>query len=713
MKHRSWIKSGAALTLIILLSWAYLFTPQAFFSLNDRLRDYLFLTRGELPKSDRVVIVDIDERALSQYGQWPWPRIVFADLLTKLRDAGAGIIGLDIVFAEADRSSPHRIASQIQGNTAILEDYDRVLADAFATTPTVGGYVFTFDDHEHAGEDAPMVPAAFIENGFGSNVNIIRPDGVILNFDKLQEQLYSSGFFNNLPDEGGMIRRVPLVMRYDGMLYPSLVLEMIRIYQDVSRVYIDGDQAGVEQVRLGDITIPTDASGRLIVNFRGPGKHFRYISAADILNDKIKPEDIAGKFVLIGTSAVGLYDLRSIPYDSNIAGVEVHANVLDNILTGDFLYGPSEIRLYDLFIIAGIVVIVFMLLAYIDSWLMLPVVVGLFYLLFKASLYMVFSMGIVLNLLFPLLAFVLSIVVSLSIDYIIAARQREAIKRMFAKKVSQAVMDDLLKNGDADILKVRDAEVTVFFSDIRGFTGISESIGSSQRLVELLNRYMTPIVEEIAQSEGTVDKFIGDAIMAYWNAPITMPDSADKAVESALHQIELLDRMNVGLHKEFGVSLQIGIGIHTGMVTVGEMGSTGRSDYTIIGDSVNLASRLEGLNKVYGSSIIISEATKKALQKTYTLRSLDLVRVKGRQEAVEVFEVIASGAMPGQDDELTAYALALEHYRKAELMEALRQFRLLDDRYAKRLYSLYLERCQYYLQHPDVAFEIVHTMEGK
>jgi len=702
------IKSSAALILALLLSWAYLFIPQTFFSFNDHLRDYLFNIRGELPKSDRIVIIDIDETSLKQYGQWPWPRSVVSDLITKLSDADAGIIGLDIVFAEPDQTSPHRIASKIKDNTANLDNYDLVLAKTLSATPTVGGYIFTFEENEQ--DKVPLIPTVFIEKGLQHNHSMLQPKGIILNIDLLQEKLYSSGFFNNIPDAGGMIHRVPLIMRYNSMVYPSLVLEMVRIYSRASKVEIYGDEVGVEKIKFADHTIPTDHAGRLIVNFRGAGRHFKYISAADILNGNFDIKEIAGKFVLVGTSAVGLSDLRSIPFDSTIPGVEVHANTLDNILTGDFLHEPFDAVVYDLLILWSIVFVLTLLFSYLSSWLLLPVAIAVGFLLFNMFFYLLFDLGIVLNLLFPLLAFVSTLILSVSIDYIVTSRQREVLQNIFAKKVSKAVMDDLIKHGNDEILKVRDENVAIFFSDIRGFTQISETIGSSQKLVAMLNRYMTPIVEEIANSEGTVDKFIGDAIMAYWNAPNQVENYADKAVTSALEQIKILKQLNVQLDQEFGVMLDIGISIHTGLVTVGEMGSVGRSDYTIIGDNVNLASRLEGLNKLYGTSIIISADTKNKLHETYTLRSLDLVRVKGKKEAVEVFEVMPLEGEMKRDEELHAYKTALKTYRYGKIKKAYTLFKALEKEYGCKLYRLYLQRCQEYLEDPQKLFDPVHTM---
>lgn len=702
------IKGSAAIILALLLSWAYLFMPQTFFSLNDKLRDFLFIIRGELPQSERIVIVDIDEAALKQFGQWPWPRNIVADLLNRLSDAGAGIVGLDIVFAEPDQTSPHRIASKIKCNTGDLENYDLILARTFATTPTVGGYVFTFEENNE--KNTPLIPAIFLEKGLQNNSSILQPKSVVLNLNLLQEKLYTSGFFNNTPDEGGMIRRIPLIMRYDGIIYPSLVLEMARMYSGIANVEVSGDEDGVEKINFGDFTLPTDHAGRLIVNFRGPGRHFHYISAADILNGNFDTKEVAGKFVLVGTSAVGLFDLRSIPFDSTIAGVEVHANALDNILVGDFLYEPSNVIIYDLMIIWGTIFILVFLFSYLSSWLLLPAAAAVAFILFEGFFHALFDLGIVLNLLFPLLAFMTTLIVSVSIDYIIVSRQRENLKRIFAKKVSKAVMDDLIKSGNEEVLKVRDAYVTIFFSDIRGFTGISETIGSSQKLVAMLNRYMTPIVQEIANREGTIDKFIGDAIMAYWNAPVHVENNADKAVTSALTQVKILESLNEELDKEYNVKLSIGIGIHTGRVTVGEMGSIGRSDYTIIGDNVNLASRLEGLNKVYGTTIIISADTKAQLHQNYTFRSLDLVRVKGRHEAVEVFEVMPSSENEKRNDEFRRYETALKHYRNSEIKKAYALFQQLTEDNTCKLYHLYLERCQEYLGHPEKPFDPICTM---
>ena len=662
----------------------------------------MFIIRGELPTSQRVVIVDIDEKSLQEYGQWPWSRDTLSKLFYTLSDAEVGVIGLDIVFAEEDRTSPHRFDAR-------LENYDALLAKTVQETPVIGGYVFTFEPTDE--RRTPMIPAVFIEKGMQKDT-ILEPEGIVLNIEILQDAMYSSGFFNNTPDEGGMIRSVPLLMKYDGVLYPSLVLEMIRVYSAESRVVVHGDSAGARALSFGEYEIPLDRVGRLALNFRGGSKHFRYISAADILKGNFDAESLQGKFILVGTSAMGLFDLRSIPFDSAIAGVEVHANALDNILIGDYLEKPADIVIYDLIIIWIIVFLFLSLFSLISSWLIIPTAVLLLYALFELFFRLLFEYGMMLNLLFPLFAYSLTLLIAVGLDYIIASRQKEEAKRMLGKKVSPAVMEYLLKHSNEDLVASKEVEATIFFSDIRSFTTISEKIGSPDRLIRLLNTYMTPMVQNIVAHKGTIDKFIGDAIMAYWNAPIKVSNHADRAVQSALEQIEMLVAINSKIQTEYDVTIAIGIGLHTGVVTAGDMGSEGRSDYTIIGDNVNLASRLEGLTKQYGAEILISHATFLALKDHYKIRSIDLVEVKGKSEAVEIHEVLSSNK-DISDDVLKRYENAIVLFRTAKLDAAFKEFELLQQQTPTRLYSFYMKRCREFLDDPQREFTPILKMSTK
>ncbi|MEN8147686.1 MAG: adenylate/guanylate cyclase domain-containing protein [Campylobacterota bacterium] len=700
----------AALSLMMLLSSAYLFLPQTFFSLDNRLRDFLFLLRGPIPASSDIVIIDIDDKSLKAEGQWPWSRNKVAELIKNLSEAEAGIIGLDIVFSEADKSSPHAVAADLQCAQKDLENYDTILAEAVASTPTIGGYFFTFEKSELS--RAPFIPAIFIEKGGSSQEYIITPDNLVLNIPAIQDAFYSSGFFNNTPDEGGMIRRVPLLMRYKGTLYPSLSLEMIRIFSAAKRVIVTNSVTGVETITMGNLQIPTDRFARLMVNFRGESRSFDYISATDILSKNFNSEDVAGKFVLLGTSAVGLADLRATPFDTVMPGVEVHANVIDNLLHQDFIALPENTVLLDLLLIVTTVALVITLLSLLNVWFILPLFIATLYGLYLFYMEMLFSQGLVLNILFPSAALVLSFMAALLLDYIINLRQKQLVMAVFAKKVSKDVMNDLIENSSDTLLTPRNKEVTVFFSDIRSFTEISEKLADPERVITMLNTYMTPMVETVTRHQGTVDKFIGDAVMAYWNAPTEIQNHADKAVTAALQQLRLLNKLNLKLKERFDIQIDIGIGIHTGEVTIGEMGSIGRSDYTIIGDNVNLASRLEGLTKIYGVSLIISSQTKSQLTLDFQTRALDIVKVKGKEEAVEIFEVF------GQDkevssDEMRRYESALSFYRAKKIEEALGAFESLQQDFASPLYELYIERCQHAIDVGVGTFDTVTTMHTK
>jgi adenylate cyclase len=705
------LKLLIALLLALSLTWAYLFIPQSFQSVDSRLRDFLFLIRGELPKSDKIVIVDIDEKSLDKLGQWPWQRDVVAALLYKLTQAGAGVIGLDIVFAEEDRTSPHRFATKFPKLASKLENYDEVLAKCFAQTPVVGGFSFLFHEKNEE-QHTPNIPAVFVEKGLKENNEIPVPDGIVLNIPILQNAMQTSGFFNNIPDLGGMITHVPLIMKYDGIIYPSLALEMYRAMMGKQVVKIVGDDIAVDHILIGDKKIPTDLAGRLVLNPRGPQKHFRYISVVDIFEDKFDKKDIEGKFVLIGTSAMGLFDIRSIAYDNAIPGVEVHANVIDNILVGDFLHQSADARNYDLIIIWLVAFATVLLFAFISSTLILPFALLIGYGLFELFYTLLFDYSMVLNLLFPMVAFILSIVISLMVDYIISSRKEQEAKRMLGKKVSPAVMNFLLENSKDDLVKSREVEASVFFSDIRSFTTISEKIGSPDRLISMLNEYMTPMVDSIINHKGTIDKFIGDAIMAYWNAPLQIENYADMALKSAIEQIEMLQKINESITPKYDVTINIGIGIHTGLVTAGDMGSQGRSDYTVIGDNVNLASRLEGLTKQYGANILITKATYDKLKGSYKIRPIDLVEVKGKSQAVEIFEVICNNK-DISNEELERCNKGIVNFREGKVQEAHTIFTALNQERVCVLYEMYIHRSQYYIDNPDIPFSPILKMTTK
>jgi len=732
----------AGIVVAILTSIAYLIMPAKFIALDNQIRDNIFLVRGFLEPSKEVVIVDIDEKSLKQLGQWPWKRKYFAQILQNLSDAGAGIIGLDIVFAEYDNSNPTTVLKELGLDTTGVEDYDKILADTVAATPTILGYIFiTGDDGIEPGE-APDIPAIFIEKNKTEENFVLHAKRAVLNVPITQDSAYSSGFFNTIPDDdSGIIRSVPLIMEYDGVIYPSLSMEMIRIMTEASKVYVNYEEGiGVQSVQSGDLNIPTDSFGRLFVNYRGPAYTYPYISAADIYNNDFKPEDVAGKFVLIGTSAAGLMDLRATPYENVYPGVEVHANVIDNILTGDFISKPSWVIAADIALIFLVAIILSVLLGR-QSAFMTLVVLGVVMLIeFSFNYYMLFYEGIALNLLFDIVILsILMYIVSMVLNYFLETKQKNMIKGKFARKVSPSVMEDILKHPDEASFDGAEREITVFFSDVRGFTNISEAMGDAKVLIKFMNDIMEPMTEIIISENGTVDKYIGDAIMAYWNAPQNVPDHADRAVIATLRQLHALKKLNEDLRAKVEYAnvvnmadknnidiVDIGIGLNSGVAIVGEMGSSGRSDYTVIGDPINLGARLESLCKFYNSRLNISNFTKEKLTGNYIYRFLDLVTVKGKSVPIEIWQIhdyadseetLYYSSMKELVEEIEYYHKAIELYKAAKFVDALEIFKEINGWEHKsnlKVYDIYIERCEHYIEQPPKDFNgvFVHTTKG-
>ncbi len=724
--------------LSTLLSTAYLYMPTYFQSLDNRVRDFYFNFRGAQNASDDIVIVDIDEKSIKELGQWPWERDKVARIITNLSDSGAGIIGLDIIFSEADKTNPKRLAKVWGMDASKMPDYDLMLSQTIATTPTILGYVFDFDVNNT--NEAPLIPAIFVEKAKPDREFLPVASGVLTNLEIIQESGYSSGYMNNIPDDMGIIRSVPLLIKYDLMLYPSLSLEMYRIATSSTKVVTTYSEGGVENIRVGEQDISCDRFGRLYLNFRGPFKSYRYISAVDVYNNSVDKKFIKGKFILIGTSAYGLMDLRATPMDSVIAGVEVHANMIDNLLNNDSLRKPVWAELADLLAIVTIsFIIVFIYSRFSLALLSLIFAISFFGLLYL-NYYLLFSQYIILNSIFPLFASFFSLVGVLGVKYLFESRQKDIIKGKFASKVSASVMEDILNHADSSSLDGDEKEITVFFSDIRGFTNISEAMGNAKSLIKFMNEIMEPMTEIIIDEKGTVDKYIGDAIMAYWNAPISIENHADRAVHASLRQLHELKHLNAMLRsnpefdrvtkmadKNHIPIVDIGIGLNSGVAIVGEMGSKKRSDYTVIGDPINLGARLESLCKYYNSRLNISNFTKSKLKGAYIYRFLDLVTVKGKAKPIEIWQIHNFDSDDSEPlfystkeellKELDSYHKAIELYKAQKFEDALLIFERLNRleyRSNLKINGIYIDRCKHYIEMPPKNFDgvFVHTTKG-
>jgi len=697
------------IVFMLVLNFAF---PRVFQTLDDTFRDYMFLQRGASAQSHQVVIVDIDEKSLAALGQWPWGRDTMATIIQHLKLAGADVIGLDILFSEPDRTSPSNITKKYQLAMPNTIDHDQMLADAITSANVVLGYFLNFTQAINT-EQYPNVSANIWEEAHTQGATL-KATGVLLNIDQIQNSTPYNGFINT-NYESGMVRVAPLVIKYNDILFPSLALEMYRVHQAVEDIAVRYNPVGIDSLEL-DRKFLTDTQGRLHINYRGPDHTFTYVSAVDAYHNTFKPADIRNKAVLIGTTATGLHDLRVTPFDDAFPGVEVHANILDNLIVGDYLYQPLwATMLADPLMVIGIIFMIRLFFSHFSApYLVLALaftltgVYGLYY-------WILFEFHIILNNFYPLVSVILMFFALLVINYIYIDLQQRHIREKFAKKVSIAVVEDILQHNHTDILAGVERNISIFFSDIRGFTSISEAL-SAKEVINLLNIYMTPMSDIIMHRQGTIDKFIGDAIMAYWNAPKDVIDHPDQAVLTALEQLQTLAQVNQTLQERFQISVDIGIGINSGLAVVGEMGSTGRSDYTVIGDMVNIASRLEGLNKLYGTRIIISENTLNGLKGTYILRELDYVTVKGKAEPIAIYEVIGQGhAAPDLARELAAYHTALQHYRAGDFATAGQCFEaLLAQATQSILYQTYIQRCQQFMQTPPaLPFDYAHSIASK
>ncbi|GAX86959.1 adenylate cyclase [Lebetimonas natsushimae] len=674
----------------VLIVFLYLLNPIILDSLNKKITDTFFYLKGNEPTSNLVTIVDIDEKSLSKFGQWPWERKIIAKIVKNLTKASVGIIGYDIFFPEHDRNKKN----------------DYIFAKSLQNSPSILGLMFYFDKNITK-NTLPNIPAIFIQRNFEKEF-LPEAQGYLANIPGLQKSVYSSGFVNMVPDNDGIVRYVPLIIKYNDNFYPSLAFEMYRLSQGISKITINYTPVGIDNIHLdNNQTIKTDRFGRVFINYRGKRGKFNYISALDVYNNTFNKNLVKNKFVIIGTTSAGLFDLRATPYESVFPGVEIQATLLDNLLKNDILSKPENKEIINIAIILIVTILSAFIIYRFSAIKAITAIIILIALIYYGEYYLFRKHLIVLNTFYPLFSIVITSFVLTTINYFFEYKNSLLIKNAFAKKVSPNVMEELLQNP-TDILAPKEKEITIYFSDIRSFTTISETLKDPKKVIEMLNEYFTPMANLIIKHEGTIDKFIGDAIMAYWNAPKNVLNHEDKAVSCAIKQIKFLKKINKKIYETFKVNIDIGIGINTGIATIGEMGSKGRADYTIIGDSVNLASRLEGLNKFYHSHIIISEFTKKKLKKDYTIRELDTVYVKGKNEPITIYEVIDFGKK-----DFNEYNKALYLYKNAKFKEAKKIFEKLYKHNKDYIYMLYIKRCEEYIKNPPKTFNGIYKFTTK
>lgn len=601
-------------------------------TLDAKWIDNYFFIRGPVSPAGEVVLVAIDEKSINRIGRWPWPRSVMAKGVEKLSEYGVKALGFDITFSEPSPEDATLAAALKKTPNAILGYF-------FYTTPqeAEAAHLSAKEEREN---DRSIFPSRLALSSKQLETSGEKVYGVQTNVPEIAQAVpeQRQGFFNVFPDRDGVIRKVPLILAYKGNFYPSLALQATSLAAGFSPLPLLNEEGILEGLALGEKKIPLNARGELFINYRGGARSFPHISMADVLNGSVPKEALKDKIVLVGSTAVGIYDMRVTPTESVFPGIEVSANAIDNILKGDFIVSNTATQMisFGLILLTGMAlglviprlhavggVFVFVLLTFV-------LMAGGYSLFLKG--YLIHNMGAVLN-----GAFVYGGITIYR--FFTEEKERRKIKRTFQHYLSPDVIKVLLEHPEQLKLGGDRKELTVLFSDIRDFTTKSEKL-PPEKLVRLLNEYLTEMTDVIFQYKGTVDKYVGDAIMAIFGAPLAQEDHALRATFTALEMKEHLEKRRGEWCTKYGIDdLRIGIGINTGPMAVGNMGSEKRFNYTVVGDAVNLASRLEGLNKEYGTTIIISEAHYKKVKDHVTARELGTVRVKGKEIETKIYEL--------------------------------------------------------------------------
>lgn len=678
---------------------------------------------------NRIVIVDIDERSLTAEGRWPWSRNKVAGLVEDLFEKyETALVAFDIVFAEPDDSSglsvlerlandefaeDDKFRAQVQMLQSSL-DYDGLLAETIQKYPVILGYYFNFaTGNEEVSKIGVLPEPAFVKGTFkGKRIEFYTADGYGGNLPQLQSSAFGGGHFNPVPDRDGVLRRVPMLISYDGAYYSSLALEIARKIlgeKDVVPVFEKplfggGGYLGLEWLRVGAKQIPVDRKISALVPYRGRQGSFPYVSATDILNGNADPSILKGATVLVGTTAPGLLDLRVTPVGKTYPGVEVHANLLAGIIDGTIKQLPeytlgAEVLLLVLFglIMAMLVPILSPFGATIATGLLLLGYIGFNFFIWAVG---DFVLPVASGVMMLLTMFTLN----MSYGYFIETRGKRELTGLFGQYIPPELVDEMALAPTDYSLEAESKELSVLFSDVRGFTTISEGLNPKE-LAELMNLFLTPMTGVIHEKRGTIDKYMGDAIMAFWGAPISEDAHAKLALEAGIEMVNKLEDINKKFAARGWPEIKIGVGINTGMMNVGNMGSEFRMAYTVLGDAVNLGSRLEGLTKGYGVMLLVSESTKDAVPE-YLFREVDKVRVKGKDKPVAIFEPIClkSELDKAWKDELKLYREALRFYRAQEWdMAEMNFLNLQKMSRSPNLYKVYAERVALYRKEPPGA----------
>lgn len=620
------------LLITLAMSGIMLLKPPFLETFEAKLLDYRFKLRGPLKPPENIVIAAIDEKSIERLGRWPWSRDMLARLIRKLDEGGAEIIVLDIVLSETERNDPLLSSAMREAGNVILP----VVFDFEKKAPLVKNDLFLSYSFS-----AVNNPERFNE------YNPIASAQVLLPVPSLLKSAMALGHIDIIPDNDGTLRWEYLVVDYYGYLYPSITLQAAACYLGIpqDKVVLDA----TESVNLGRRIVPTDRWGRALINYYGAEQTFKYLSISDILDGTAGPDKLKGEIVLVGATALGIYDLRVTPFSANMPGVEKDASVIASMLDNRLLKKVSVYGNLALLLMSGItaafIIPRFKAAGAAGS-------AGLFFVLILASGYFQFvQRGLWVTITYPLLNVLLIFVSVTGYNYAREEKYARTIKAMFSSYVTERVVNELIKNPDMAKLGGERREITILFSDVRGFTSFSEK-HTPEEVVSILNEYLGAMTGVVFRWEGTLDKFIGDAILAFWGAPMHQQNHAELAVQCALDMVSTLQQLRQKWLSEGKPALDCGIGINTGEVIVGNIGAEGKKmDYTVIGDQVNLGSRIESLTRKYNVHILMTEFTLDRIRDkiedgtiaNVSAKGLERVVVKGKENPVEIYELASLG----------------------------------------------------------------------
>jgi adenylate cyclase len=715
-----------------------------FGSLENKAIDFRFNIRGSRTPQAPIKLVAVDEKSLKEVGQWPWPRATHAKIIRLLKEAGAKVVFYDVFFPEPERTQEKMLTqldevlgSSITGSSKTArsirekveadvrkfqesQNGDAELAAAMKEAHNVFLLIEPFsNDTEGTTPDPDKLNVTPADLFGGFTEDLVPAKSLLVSIPLIQQSALDSGHSRLYPYADGIYRSYPTVVNYQGKLIPHESLQVARYFLGVKEPikFLSGDC-----VKIGNRKIPMQYNGFSSINFCGPyidlktnQPTFPYYSASDLLNGRIKPGELKDSAVVFGVTATGLFDLRPTPYSHNAPGMDINATILENAISGNFLTkAPDDITMV-LIIVAAMLM-----------WYLIPrltPIMGTVWFLLAFAIYIVVccvffgELNYVLDLTYPCSALVLTFLLLTTYKFRTEVRHSRYMKQMFQSMVAPSVVEEILKLPAGIELGGEEKNLTVMFSDVRGFTTFSEK-HKPHDVVEILNEYLTQMTYLVFQTEGTLDKYIGDAIMAFWGAPTVQQDHAYRACSTALGMVDLLHTV---LHPKWELEgkekLEIGVGLNTGPMVVGFVGSESMKSYTLIGDAVNLGSRLEGTTKEYHVEIIIAESTYDVVKNDMLCRELDLIKVKGKNEPIRIYELVdhrlkGAGA---KEMKVKAFEEGLALYRAQKWDEAIKCFKNcleLDPKDGPA--EIFMKRCSHLKQDsPGANWDGVFVMKTK